>query len=156
MSAIVDQKSEWQKKAKAVEEFLKAQPKTILLSFKRHDRGECDQRETRSTDIVYYDTLFTIEWDKEVFYGPKTMLVMWNVWNKSWVIETYGYFSPSDEEKAELAKDMKALKAKYGADYFFMCESKYDDVIRHKSLKEFYDAMVEENKRHKARTAARV
>lgn len=153
MSTIVDQKCMWQKKANAVEEFLKAQPKKILLSFSRLDRGECTQRETSCTDLVYYNTLFTIEWNKEVFHGPRTMLVMCD---KSWMIETYGYFSPSDKEKTELAMVMEVLKAKYGADYFFMYESKYDDVIRHKSLKEFYDAMTEENKRRKVRMAARV
>lgn len=130
----------WSKRVSEVEIFLQAHLKNALLSYERLDRG--NQPSEHNSDFAYINTLFTLKWNKDVFHGPQTMLVMGYA-GKEWFIETYGYFTPTEEEKI-------AIRAARRADPIGLYTSKFEEVIRHKNIVELYAAMVEENARRQA------
>lgn len=119
----------WNDKVFEVESFLNDQPKEILISFERYDRGEG----------ACLDTLF----NQDLFHGPKTILV---VNADTHVIETYNYFTPSDEERIKLREEARSAIETRG---YYM--PPYDGVFHHKTMHELFSAMVDENARYQCR-----
>lgn len=123
----------WYDKVFEVESFLNDQPKEILISFERYDRGAGE----------YLDTLFKLEWNHDLFHGPRTILV---VNADTYVIETYKYFTPSDEEQIQLQEEARRVIETRG---YYM--SPYDDVFHHNTMHELFSAMIDENSRYQCR-----
>lgn len=139
-------KQSWSKKIAEVEIFLQAQPKNVLLSYERDDIS-------KPSTPAGGCTRFTLEWDYNLFYGPRTMLVEVPYWTQEQhFIQTDEYFTPNEEEKMELERARLEWIAKGGDedDWIFMRQSRFDEPAYHETIQELYAAMVDENARYQA------
>ncbi len=128
-SQVIDELA-WKIKSAEIERFLRAQPKNILLGYERRD----------SSYFTCIPTLFMMNWNHEVFHGPRSMLIVKSP--KGWLIETYNYFTPSE---AELVVIRQARQANW------QFVSKYEDVFHHESLPELVLEMLVENEQYQSR-----
>jgi hypothetical protein len=84
--------TDFPKRVEEVEVFLNSLPKSVILSYKRHDRN--------NTQFDFVNSLFTITWNIPQFFGPETILVR-NMETKV-VLETLFYFDKHESYHATI------------------------------------------------------
>ena len=126
----------WKLKAFEVESLLKQIPKNILFTYTRKD--ELQKIDNLSNKTCHLNTLFVLKWNKEQFYGPNTMLIRYVDKRSCWVIETYQYFTPSEN-------DIKIHKQRINS----MSEWWVDNlnIMWHNTIDEFISDMKLENEK---------